>query len=65
MKILRSFLDIKKKSQLVRISKFWNNSSIKYERNGDRNKNLSFKECLDKIKANLEDIVINLQKSDT
>ena len=65
MKILRSFLDVKKKSQLVRISKFWNNSSIKYERNGDRNKNLSFKECLDKIKANLEDIVINLQKSDT
>ena len=51
----------------IRIGNFWNNNYIKYERNGNgnRNKNLSAKECLDKIKPYLKDIIINLQKSDT
>ena len=44
---------------------FWNNNYIKYESSGDRNKNLSVKEYLDKIKPYLRDIIINLQKSDT
>ena len=38
---------------------------IKYESSGDKNKNLSVKEYLDKIKSYLRDIIINLQKSDT
>ena len=38
---------------------------IEYESSGDRNKNLSLKEYLDKIKPYLRDIVINPQKSDT
>ena len=38
---------------------------IEYESSGDRNKNLSLKEYLDKIKPYLRDIIINPQKSDT
>ena len=34
----------------VRVSEFWNNNYIEYESNGDRNKNLSVKEYLYKIK---------------
>ena len=58
-------MDIKKKHERVRVSKFWNSNYIKYESNGDRNKKLSIKEYFDKIKPYLKDIVINLQKSDT
>ena len=43
----------------------WSNNYIEYESSGDRNKNLSVKECLDKIKPYLRDIMINLQKYDT
>ena len=46
------------------VGNFWNNSYIKYESSGDRNKNLSAKEYLGKIKPYLRDIIINLQKSD-
>ena len=35
---------------------------MEYESNGDRNKNLSLKEHLDKIKPYLRDIIIDLQK---
>ena len=45
-----------------RSSNFWNNNYIGYESNGDRNKNLSQEECLDKIRPYLRDIVIDLQK---
>ena len=41
-----------------RLSNFWNNNYIGYESNGDRNKNLSQEECLDKIRPYLRDIVI-------
>ena len=34
-----------------RVSNFWNNSYIEYESNGARNKNLSVKEYLNKIKT--------------
>ena len=47
------------------MSNFYSNSYIEYESNGDRNKTLSFKECLDEIKPYLKDIVNNLRKSDT
>ena len=35
---------------------------MEYESNGDRNKNLSLKEHLDKIKPYLRDIIIDFQK---
>ena len=38
---------------------------MEYESSGCRNKRLSVKEYLDKIKSHLSDIIINLQKSDT
>ena len=43
----------------------WNNNYIKYEISGDRNKNLSVKEYLDKIKPYLRDMIINFKKSGT
>ena len=49
----------------IRVGNFRNNNYIKYESSGDKNKNLSVKEYLDKIKPYLRDIIINLQKSDT
>ena len=49
----------------LRVGNFWNNIYIKYESSGDRNKKLSVKEYLDKIKPYLRDIIINLQKSVT
>ena len=47
-----------------RVSNFWNNNHIEYENNGNRNKNLSIEEYLNRIKLCLMDIVIDLQKSD-
>ena len=44
---------------------FWNNNHIECGSSGDRNKNLSTKVCLDKIKTYLRDIIINFKKSDT
>ena len=43
----------------------WNNNYIKYESNGDKNKNLSIKEYLHKIKPYLKVIINNTWKSDT
>ena len=48
-----------------RVSNFWNHNYIEYGSNGDRNKNLSLKEYLDKIKPYLKDIIIDLKESDT
>ena len=48
----------------IRVGNFWNGNYIKYESSGDKNKNLSVKEYLDKTKPYLRDIIINLQKSD-
>ena len=49
----------------TRVGNFWSNNYIEHESSGDRNKNLSAKEYLDKIKPYLRDITYNLQKSDT
>ena len=38
---------------------------IEYESNGDRNKTLSVKECLNKIIPNLKDVKSNFKESDT
>ena len=47
------------------MSIFWSNNYIKYERNSDRNKILSFEEYLDKIRPYLKDVIDNFRKSDT
>ena len=47
------------------MSNFWNNNYIEYQSNGHRNKNLSLKEYINKIKPYLRDIVIDLQEFDT
>ena len=46
-------------------SNFWNNNYIEYESNGDRNKNLSLDEYLNKIEPYLRGIITDLQNSDT
>ena len=48
-----------------RVINFWSNSYIEYETNGDKNKNLSLNEYLNKIKPYLRNIIINLQNSDS
>ena len=40
------------------VGNFWNNSYIEYESSSDRNKNLSVKEYLHKIKPYLRDIIL-------
>ena len=49
----------------IRVGKFWNNSYIEYKCSGDRSKNLSLKDYLNKMKPYLRDIIINLQKFDS
>ena len=49
--------------ELKRISNFWNNDYTEYESNGDKNRNLSLIEYLNKIKPHLRNIIINLQNS--
>ena len=39
----------------IGVGYFWNNNYIECKSSGDRNKNLSIKEYLDKIKPNLRD----------
>ena len=48
----------------VRVGNFCSNNYTEYESNVDRNKTLSLKEYLDKIKPHLKDIN-NLKKTDT
>ena len=49
----------------IRVSNFYSNNYIKHESNGNRNKNLSSKEYLNKLKSYLKDIIIDLQISGT
>ena len=49
----------------IRVDNFWNNNYIEYRSYGDRNKNLSLKGYLEKIKPYFIDIIIDLQNSDT
>ena len=48
-----------------RASNFWNNNYIRYKSNGDKNRNLSLDEYLNKIKPYLSNIVIDLKNSYT
>ena len=47
------------------VNSFWNYNYIKFEINGDRNKNLLVKEYLKEIKPYLKDVISDLQKSGT
>ena len=47
-----------------KVNSFWNNNYIELEINGDKNRNLSLDEYLNKIKPYLKDIIIDLQSSD-
>ena len=49
----------------IRVSNFYSNNYIKHESNGNRNKNLSNEEYLNKLKSYLKDIIIDLQISGT
>ena len=46
----------------VRVGNFWSNNYIGHETNGDRNKTLSVKEYLNKIRPHSKDIINNLKK---
>ena len=47
----------------LKVNNFWDNSYIEYESNGDKNKNLSLYEYLNKIETYLKNI-INFKNSD-
>ena len=47
------------------VNNFWNNNYIEYESNGDKNRNLSFDEYINKIETYLRNTIINLQNSNT
>ena len=68
-RIIRNIKALSKKEddyyKPTRVDNFWNNNYIKHESSGDRNKKLSVKEYLDKIKPHLRDKIINLKKSDS
>ena len=49
----------------IRVSNFYSNNYITHESNGNRNKNLSSEEYLNKLKSYLKDIIIDLQISGT
>ena len=48
-----------------RVGNFRNNNYIEYESNGDKNRNSSLDEYLNKIEHYLRNIIIDLQNSDT
>ena len=48
-----------------RVSNFWNNNYIEYESNGDKSRNLSLDEYLNKTESYLRNIKIDLQYSKT
>ena len=47
-----------------RVSDFWNNNYTEYKSNGDKNRNLSLDEYLNKIEPYWRNIIIDLQNSD-
>ena len=48
-----------------RVNNFSNNNHIEYESNGDKNRNLSLDEYLNKIEPYLRNIIIDLPNSGT
>ena len=47
------------------VSSFWNNNYFEYNSNGDKIRDLSLDEHLNKVKPYLRDTIVNLQSSDT
>ena len=47
-----------------KVNNFWKNTYSEYESNGDKNRNLSLNECINKIERYLRNIIIDLQNSD-
>ena len=47
------------------VSSFWNDDYFEYNSNGDKIRNLSLDERLNKVKPYLSDTIVNLQSSDT
>ena len=47
----------------IKVGNYWSKNYIEYESSGDKNKNLSVKEYLNKIKPYSKDVIIDLQKS--
>ena len=65
--MLGYFLNKKKKRyyEPKRARNFLNDNYIEYEINGDKHRNLSLDEYLNKIISYLKNVIINLQISDT
>ena len=51
--------------KIVRVSDFWDSNYIKYENNGDKNKNLLVILYFNKLQPYLKDFINDLQKSGT
>ena len=51
--------------KIVRVSDFWDSNYIKYENNGDKNKNLLVILYFNKLEPYLKDFINDLQKSGT
>ena len=62
---IRTLLEEEDYYKLKRVSNFWNNNYVEYQNNGDKDRNLSLDEYLNKMKSYLRDITIDLQNSDT
>ena len=58
-------LEIEDYDKAIRVGNFYSNSHVQYESNGDKDKNLSFKKELNKLKPHLKEIRDDLEKSDT
>ena len=69
--VLRNIMNLSKHEEgenyykPVRLNNFWSNNYIEYKSNGDKNRIISVKEYLDKIRPYLKDIINDLKKPDT
>ena len=69
--VLRNIMNLSKHEEgenyykPVRLNNFWSNNYIEYKSNGDKNRVISVKEYLDKIRPYLKDIINDLKKPDT
>ena len=69
--VLRNIMNLSKHEEgenyykQVRLNNFWSNNYIEYKSNGDKNRIISVKEYLDKIRPYLKDIINDLKKPDT
>ena len=64
---IRNLLELENEDycKQIRVGNLCSSNYIEYESNGDRDKNLSIEEYLNKIKQYLKDIIIDLQTSNS